>query len=200
MKGVFRRTQILIRRALFGPAFGGVFVASVALSLLPKYIAGAATPSGPTGDWLVAKRWAIIRIVDCGGQLLGVVSWEMRPSVDSHNPDPAKRSRPTLGMPVLLGMKMSEPNKWDGQIYNSHDGNTYDANISLSGPDVLRVEGCFFGILCGGEDWTRVTARTAAKLPRGAPATSTGPTAAEAQQICMGLVGTTGSAHKRGLK
>ncbi len=186
MKGVFRQ----IRPALFRFALGGVLVATVALSLLPRNIAGAATSGGPIGDWLVAKHQAIIRIVDCSGQLWGVVSWEMRPSFDTRNPNPAKRSRPTLGMPVLLGMKMGDPNKWEGQIYNSQDGNTYDANISLSSPDVLRVEGCFFGILCGGEDWTRVTARTAANMPRGAPTSTTGPTASEAQQICTGLVGT----------
>jgi len=197
---VFRRPQMSIRHTLFRVALGGVFVTSVALPLLLKNIAWAATAGGPTGDWLVEKRYAIIRIVDCGGQFWGVVSWQMRADVDSHNPNPAKRRRPTLGMPVLLGMKPSdEPNKWDGEIYNSQDGNTYDANISLSAPDTLHVEGCALGILCGGENWTRITAQSANMLPKGAPPPSPGPTSAESKKICTGLVGTTGGA-KRELK
>ena len=70
----------------------------------------------------------------------------------------AKRSRPVLGMPIILGMKPAQGNKWEGQIYNTQDGRTYPANISLTGPDTLRVEGCLFGFLCGGENWSRVRA------------------------------------------
>ena len=123
-----------------------------------------------TGEWLVADRTARIRIADCGGTLWGVVSWEADPGgVDEKNPDPAKRSRPTLGMPILLGMKAGEPNQWAGQIYNSQNGKSYSGGLALIRPDVLRVRGCIFGILCGGEDWTRVqlTAEDK-KLPEGA--------------------------------
>ena len=190
---MFRRQRTSKRRLLFGLATAGLMTAA-ALLVLPKNFA-AVPAAAPTGDWLVEKRYAIIRIVDCNGQLWGIVSWQVRANVDSKNPDPAKRSRPTLGMPILLGMKPSdEPNKWEGEIYNSRDGKTYDANISLSAPDTLRVEGCVLGLLCGGEDWTRVTAHTAPMLPKGAPAPSNGPTTTESQQICTGLVGTRGSA------
>ncbi|HEY5217132.1 MAG TPA: DUF2147 domain-containing protein [Pseudolabrys sp.] len=59
-------------------------------------------------------------------------------------------------MPILLGMTRSNLNQWDGQIYNSEDGNTYSANISLLNPSTLKVQGCFLGFLCGGENWSRV--------------------------------------------
>jgi uncharacterized protein (DUF2147 family) len=109
-----------------------------------------------TGEWLVADRTAQISIADCGGALWGVVSWEADPGgVDEKNPDPTKRSRPTLGMPVLLGMKASGPNQWAGQIYNSENGKTYSGGLTLVNPDVLRVRGCIFGMLCGGENWSR---------------------------------------------
>lgn len=76
----------------------------------------AATPTGtippaPTGEWLVVKKIARIKVVDCDGQMWGVVSWEMQPGVDSRNPDPTLRSRPTLGMPILLGMAQSNVNQ-----------------------------------------------------------------------------------------
>jgi uncharacterized protein (DUF2147 family) len=111
----------------------------------------------PTGEWMVEKGYAKVRIENCGNSLWGVVSWEQKPGVDSKNPDASKRTRPTLGMPVLLDMKPVEPNKWVGQIYNSENGQTYSSNISIgSSPDILLVRGCVLGFLCGGEDWTRV--------------------------------------------
>ncbi|MBV8791374.1 MAG: DUF2147 domain-containing protein [Pseudolabrys sp.] len=110
----------------------------------------------PAGDWLVAKKYARIRVADCGGQLWGVVVWETQPGIDNKNPDPKLRGRPTLGMPILLSMAPSQSNQWSGQIYNSQDGNTYSANISLLNPNTLKVQGCFLGFLCGGENWTRI--------------------------------------------
>jgi uncharacterized protein (DUF2147 family) len=111
----------------------------------------------PTGEWLVEKGYAKVRIENCGNSLWGAVSWEQTPGVDGKNPDPAKRTRPTLGMPVLLDMKPVEQNKWVGEIYNSENGQTYSSNISIgSSPDILVVRGCVAYILCGGEDWTRV--------------------------------------------
>jgi uncharacterized protein (DUF2147 family) len=123
-----------------------------------------------TGEWLVADRTARISIADCGGALWGVVSWERDPGgVDEKNPDPAKRSRPILAMPVLIGMKASGTNQWAGQIYNSDNGKIYSGGLTLINPDMLRVRGCIFLILCGGENWSRagLTAEDK-KLPEGA--------------------------------
>jgi hypothetical protein len=103
-----------------------------------------------------AKGYAHIRIENCGNAMWGAVIWEQKPGIDNKNPDQSKRGRPTLGMPILLDMKPVEQNKWAGQIYNSEDGQTYSSNISLGNPDLLQVRGCVLGILCGGEDWTRV--------------------------------------------
>jgi uncharacterized protein (DUF2147 family) len=120
----------------------------------------------PTGQWMTQKGYAKIRIENCGNSLWGAVSWEQRPGgIDSKNPDPNKRGRPSLGLPVLLDMKQEGDNKWVGQIYNSEDGKTYASNISLASPDLLQVRGCVLGILCGGEDWARVKDDPTAPLP-----------------------------------
>jgi uncharacterized protein (DUF2147 family) len=119
----------------------------------------------PTGQWMVEKGYARIRIENCGNSFWGAVAWEQTPGIDNKNPDASKRGRPTLGMPILLDMKPVDPNKWSGKIYNSEDGQTYSSNISLTSPDVLRVQGCVLGILCGGESWTRVID----PLPPGGP-------------------------------
>ena len=139
---------------LFLAAFVALFIG---LSTAAADPAGS-SPASPEGEWLVAKRVARIRIVDCDERFWGVVSWEMQPGVDSNNPDHAKRTRPTLGMPILLGMALKKPNEWSGEIYNAEDGKTYSASISLLNPDLLKVQGCVLGFLCGGENWTRVGA------------------------------------------
>ena len=138
-------------------AFAAWLIANGAAPAQPVNVAA----SDPTGEWLVEKQVARIKIADCDGRMWGVVAWEAQPGVDTKNPDPNLRSRPTLGMPILLGMAASKPNKWEGQIYNSEDGHTYSASISLLDPNTLRVQGCFLGFLCGGEKWTRVESQNA---------------------------------------
>jgi uncharacterized protein (DUF2147 family) len=147
-------------------------VASLALMALSALSALAADPT-PTGEWAVEDGIAHIRVENCGGQLWGTVSWEKDSGVDDKNPDAAKRNRPTLGMPVLLAMKQTQPNRWEGQIYNSDNGKTYSGNISLASPDMLRVEGCLLGFLCGGQNWPRVKPepRPAGARPAGRPPT-----------------------------
>jgi len=169
----------------------------------------------PTGEWLVEKKIARIKIADCDGKMWGVVNWEATPGVDRKNPDPNLRNRPTLGMPILLGMVQSKPNQWDGQIYNSEDGHTYSADIKLLNPDTLRVEGCFLGFLCGGENWTRVPPESPpdnahAPPPKNSPPpkptqarpgqpnsrnTAANPPQPEPDDVCLRLVGTPGFTH-----
>ena len=124
---------------------------------IAAFLPQLALAAEPTGEWVVASKKAHIRIVDCAGVLWGVVSWQQNPGgLDAKNPDPAKRRRPTLGMPVLMDLKAKGPNRWDGALYNSNNGKTYTGGITVVAPNLVRVRGCVLGFLCGGEDWTRV--------------------------------------------
>jgi len=178
------------------------------------------TAPDPTGEWLVAKQFARIRIVDCDGRLWGVVAWEATPGIDRKNPDPNLQNRPTLGMPILLGMTPNKDNsKWEGEIYNSEDGHTYSSNISLADPNTLRVQGCFLGFLCGGENWTRVdtadaptgtsSQKSSVKPPATRKTTGTRPTSTDktagappesSEEVCLRILGPAGLTHERGLK
>jgi uncharacterized protein (DUF2147 family) len=151
--------------------------------------AGSATAAepGPVGEWRVANGAANIRIDDCDGVLWGIISWEKESGVDSYNPDPSARSRPTLGLHILRGMKPTKPGLWQGQVYNAEDGRTYDSKISLSSPDVLRIEGCILGFLCGGENWTRVKADTPAAAPKPAATAQRTGGKKEPLSACTGL-------------
>ena len=186
---------------LFWASVAGLVLINSAPSAQP-----ARSPTGPTGEWLVAKQVARIKIADCDGRLWGVVAWEAQPGgIDKKNPDPNLRSRPTLGMPILLGMTPSKGGRWDGQIYNSEDGHTYSANISLVDPNTLRVQGCFLGFLCGGENWTRfetadVTASTQRPSKPPAKKTAAAPPPEPSEDVCSKTPASTGFSHERGLK
>jgi len=145
----------------------------MARQLAPIIMFAAAALASPTfaaepiGDWVVEGAYAHVRIASCSdNKLWGIVAWEQQPNnVDKNNPDPTLRGRPTLGIPILLGMAQENPNRWDGDIYNTEDGRTYTAHISLTNPDTLRVEGCVLGFLCGGQNWTRVAVTQPASVP-----------------------------------
>src|SRR5437588_3135567 len=121
----------------------------------------AALAADVTGDWKVADGVANIRVAQCNGSMWGVVAWEKTPGGrDTHNPDAAKQSRPTLGMPILIDMKKKAgvADTWEGQVYNAKDGQLYSSTIKPVGSDQLEIQGCVLGFLCGGETWTRVAA------------------------------------------
>jgi uncharacterized protein (DUF2147 family) len=120
----------------------------------------------PTGQWRVQDGTAAIRVVNCAGALWGVIAGAIggasNTDTDKNNPDPALRNRPIVGLPILIDMRPSQ-GRWTGRVYNAENGKTYDANIGLVSGNVLHIEGCVLGFLCGGENWTRQPS------PRGAP-------------------------------
>ena len=140
--------------------FGFVFV--ILAALLAAASAKAQASGEVTGIWLTQAGDAKIRIRKCSGGICGVIIWLKdpinpatgKPQVDDKNPNPALARRPMIGLPLFSGMRAAAPNKWSGQIYNADDGSSYASNVSVTGPDTLRVEGCL-GAFCGGETWTR---------------------------------------------
>jgi uncharacterized protein (DUF2147 family) len=139
----------------------GFFIALLA-ALLAAPSARAQDAGAPTGIWLTQAGDARVRVSKCGGGICGVIVGLRepidpatgKPQADDKNPNPALRRRPIIGLPLFSGMHPAGPNKWSGTIYNADDGSSYASNVSVTGPDTLRVEGCV-GALCGGETWTR---------------------------------------------
>ncbi|MBI4724757.1 MAG: DUF2147 domain-containing protein [Rhodomicrobium sp.] len=145
----------------------------LAAGVLGLLSASAAFGQSPAGEWAVEDGTAHIRIAQCGNAFWGVIAWTKGPpGRDENNPDPAKRGRPVMGMPILINMQPSG-NRWDGEVYNAENGQTYTSHISLQSPDVLRIEGCVLGgLICGGESWKRIP------LPAGSPSD---------QAVCSGV-------------
>jgi uncharacterized protein (DUF2147 family) len=157
-------------------AYSGFVLAS---TLVP------ALAADPTGEWRVADGVAHIRVAQCNGRMWGVVAWEKRAGgKDAQNPDPAKKNRPTLGMPILIDMKKSGADAWEGQVYNAKDGQLYSSTIKPIGSDKLEIQGCVMGFLCGGETWTRVgppiPSSPASSMAKGAAPKGTSPSTSQA--------------------
>jgi uncharacterized protein (DUF2147 family) len=136
-----------------------VTAAAIGLILLSS----AALAGAPEGTWLSHDGGTKIRLSDCGGKLCGTVVWlnepidraTGKPKTDKHNPDPAKRARPLIGLQVAHGLAPSGPNKWSGRIYNADDGHTYQASLKVESESTAKVEGCVLMVLCKGHTWTR---------------------------------------------
>jgi uncharacterized protein (DUF2147 family) len=144
-------------------AFKSGFIIAISAALLAAPTAQAQGAGEPGGIWLTQAGDARVRVSKCGGGICGVIVGLKqpidpntgKPQVDDKNPNPALAKRPIIGLPLFSGMHASGPGKWSGRIYNADDGSTYASNVTVTGADTLRVEGCM-GALCGGETWTRV--------------------------------------------
>jgi uncharacterized protein (DUF2147 family) len=115
------------------------------------------------GVWQTEGGKAQVRLGDCGGALCGTIvglsepnNPNGRPKTDENNADPAKRSRPMIGVQILIGMKPQGPNKWAGDIYNAEDGKIYSGSFTLISDTSGKIEGCVMGgLICRGQNWTR---------------------------------------------
>jgi len=83
---------------------------------------------------------------------------------DVHNPDPALREQPILGLAILTGMKDVRSkkwagSKWKGRVYDPRSGKTYKCTLTLVDTDTLRIRG-YLGIPFLGRTqvWTRFRA------------------------------------------
>jgi len=118
----------------------------------------------PIGTWLTEGGKSRVKVVDCGGALCGSIIWLKepndpetgKPKTDKNNADASKRSRPIVGISIMLSMKPNGANKWSGQIYSPQEGKEVSGNFTEQGPNAVRLEGCLLGgLMCRGENWTR---------------------------------------------
>jgi uncharacterized protein (DUF2147 family) len=123
-----------------------------------------AVAADPAGTWYTGDRESQVRITNCGGALCGSLVWLKepvdpatgRPKTDKNNPDPAKQTRPLVGVPIVLGMKPSgTPDQWSGEVYNASDGKVYSGSFTMTGSSTAELKGCVMSIICKSQTWTR---------------------------------------------
>jgi uncharacterized protein (DUF2147 family) len=139
-----------------------ILLAAVALFVLAGF--QSARAEEPVGNWLTEGGKSRIKIADCGGALCGTIAWLKepndpdtgKPKTDKNNSDASKRSRPLIGVQIVLGMKPAGEGKWAGQVYNAEDGKTYSGNLTFTGSNSLQLQGCALGgLVCKGQTWTK---------------------------------------------
>jgi len=77
------------------------------------------------------------------------------PPHDAHNPDPALRNRPLMGILIVSGFRRERPGRWvDGRIYDPNDGRTYRSKMEAASDGTLKVAGCIL-MFCKAQTWTK---------------------------------------------
>jgi uncharacterized protein (DUF2147 family) len=139
---------------------------AAALALALAFGGSAHAAADPAfGDWLTAARDGKVRIAPCEAnpaQACGALVWfklppgtPAGPPHDAHNPDPALRSRPLMGLPIVSGFRRESPGRWaDGRIYDPNDGKTYRSKMNVAPDGTLKVAGCIL-MFCQTQTWTK---------------------------------------------
>lgn len=117
------------------------------------------------GTWVNGSGKGHIHIYKSGGKYFGKIVWlrevngkDGKPRVDRHNPDPAKRTQPVLGMVMMRGF-VYDKGEWNsGYIYNPSDGKEYKSYIKMKNPNEIVVRG-YMGMSWFGKSdtWTRIS-------------------------------------------
>ena len=123
---------------------------------------GAAGGVSPIGVW--KNEDAKIEIFKGGERpdgkiaaLNGKYTKRRSDKTDIHNPDPAMRERPLIGLIVMKGISPHGPSKWDGgTAYDPKTGNTYSVSLEYDGGNTLKVRGYLpVSVIGRTEVWTR---------------------------------------------
>ena len=110
-----------------------------------------------SGLWMTEDGTSKIRIAPCGTKLCGTLAWLGQPNdasgqplKDANNADPKLRSRPMIGVQLLMGLT-KEGERWTGKIYNPEDGKTYDGHFALTADGKAEIKGCVAMVFCDGD-------------------------------------------------
>jgi uncharacterized protein (DUF2147 family) len=96
-----------------------------------------AAPLLPIGTW--SSSDGQMRIERCGDALCGY-------AVGGEH----------AGKMVLIHMRETRANRWAGRVNDVRSGQTYTANMSMSGPNALNLQGCALGgLFCGSRTLSR---------------------------------------------
>lgn len=143
-------------------------IALLGASAAPSFGAG---PEDLLGVWNNQEKDARIEMYRCQDQYCGRIVWLKDPNypagssdgtpgtpkADHHNPDPARRGDPIIGLVIVKDMRYDgEGRLADGTVYDPKNGKTYRGKMTLIAPGRLDLRG-YVGISLFGRTttWTR---------------------------------------------
>ena len=134
---------------------------AVATSLLGSSLAcgqaWAQSAEDAVGRWLNPENGSNIEFYRCGDGLCAKLTKVTDgQATDDKNPDPAKRSRPIIGLVIMENAKKAGAGTWNGTIYNRENGKSYSGTVTVKGRDALDLSGCVAVVLCRTATWTRI--------------------------------------------
>ncbi len=99
------------------------------------------------GVWMSEENDYSVEIYASGSEILAKIHWvntqKVLSTLDVYNSDPALRSRPLTGLIIWREFRMdNNGRKWkNGRIYNFHNGNFYNAKLSIADDGRLELYG-----------------------------------------------------------
>lgn len=132
-------------------------IRALGLAAIVATIGGSAFASDVYGTWKSAPNdegaYIHVEIGPCASSAAKVCG----KIIDAFNGDPKRRDA-IVGKNIIENMSPDGANKWsDGTIWAPDDDETYSSEMELKGGNVLEVSGCVLGgLICRGQDWTRV--------------------------------------------
>ncbi|MGE0108207.1 MAG: DUF2147 domain-containing protein [Bdellovibrionales bacterium] len=115
------------------------------------------------GYWETEDKDGVIELYPCEAKFCGRFVWlegdsVETPSLDDHNPDPAKRRQPLCGLTFLGDFEKEEGGYENGWIYSPRHGQHFSARLALEGKDELTLRGYVLLPIFGGTQiWKRVS-------------------------------------------
>jgi len=128
--------------------------------LLALALAGSASAQSAEdafGVWLNPENQSNVEFYKCGDGLCAKITKAVDgQTTDDKNPDPAKRSRPIVGLVIMQGAKKTGSNTWAGTLYNRADGKSYSGTVTVKSKTALDLSGCVAAIFCKTTTFARV--------------------------------------------
>lgn len=154
-------------RALRGFILACVATCGAGSTVLPSLAQQPpAPPPGPIGVWIDHTGRGAVEIAPCGKKLCGRIVWMKQPNDkqgqplrDALNPNRTLRTRAVCGIQVIGELERQGEGSWDnGWIYDPEQGEQFDVEIRLRGPNNLQVKG-YKGLKLFNEtfQWQRAT-------------------------------------------
>jgi uncharacterized protein (DUF2147 family) len=96
-----------------------------------------------------AKEFSQVQIIKSGDLYKGSIVWLQHPNfpsgepkTDIQNKDKNKKNRPLIGLTIIEGLKYSkDKNRWEGNIYDPANGNTYKCVLNFDSDNILKLKG-----------------------------------------------------------
>ena len=158
--------------AAFG-VLGWMGLSTAALTQAPAAApapAAALAKAPHLGQWSTEGGKSLVEVTECAPGICANIVWQKdpndeagKPLRDGYNKNTQMRTRAILGLPLFENMRPAK-NGWEGRIYNPEEGEWYDVNVWLAGPDKINIKGCVL-FICETHPWTRAVAPAAAMSP-----------------------------------